>query len=93
MTQIPWDLFKQDLPHLNEEDTGYVTLCLHIILWHLVLGALPVTQHGFAVVYPCCMCCFHAVILFIYSCTQGPSCSLCHFVEKESSRSSWPTIT
>ena len=22
MTQIPWELFKQDLPDLNEEDTG-----------------------------------------------------------------------
>ena len=23
MTQIPWDLFKEELPHLNDEDTGY----------------------------------------------------------------------
>lgn len=23
MTQIPWEMFKQELPDLNEQDTGY----------------------------------------------------------------------
>ena len=23
MTQIPWDMFKQEFPDLNEQDTGY----------------------------------------------------------------------
>ena len=28
MTQIPWDLFKQEFPDLNEQTTGSVPLCL-----------------------------------------------------------------
>ena len=32
MTQIPWDLFKQDLPDLNEQDTGCVPFMLVLAL-------------------------------------------------------------
>ena len=33
MTQIPWDLFKQDLPDLNEQDTGCGP-SMHVLTLH-----------------------------------------------------------
>lgn len=53
MTQIPWDLFKQDLPDLNEQDTGYVgfkhVFILHLQLFHQHQGMKFVLQAADAV--------------------------------------------
>lgn len=63
MTQIPWDLFKQDLPDLNEQDTGYVFIIHALILITLIhphslwshVYELLLVQSSPHVVVICCM--------------------------------------